>query len=152
MRIGHPEENETIWDYQGRDNFIVIPITGFVRKDKALTFIHPVAKQAEEKFPKLAAKWGYLVSSGIYAPIHRTKYLNLLGLKDRQHYAAAPDESTISASLMFLNELSWDNPRYVFYLDGFLGGDEFIELHKRYLTSDKVVVLLSSASHEPVLE
>lgn len=147
MRIGRYDENQSIWDYKGKDNFIVVPITGFVRKDGALSFVHPLAKRADEDFPKLSLKWGWMTSNGVLTPVHRTSEVNLIGMKDRDHYASAPDEEVIRDSLLTLNEVSWNNSSYVFYLDGFLGGEDFAQLHKDVLTSDRIVVLVSRDSN-----
>ena len=151
MQRVRPDEQYTIWDYHGRENFLVIPITKFIRKDGAVTFVHPLAKQAEERFPKLSAKWGWMLSKHILGPTHRTRYMNLIGLPDREHYASQASEVCIRTSLLFLNELSWDNLNYVFYLDGYLGGEEFAPLHKELLTSDGIVVLVSHNSNEDEL-
>lgn len=132
--------DESIWDYQGRENFIVVPITGFLRKDNAVALVHQVAKEAEERYPKLSNRWGWLMTNGA-VPIHRTKSVNLIGVKDRKHYAANPDDDTVTESLMFLNELSMDNPNYVFYLDDFLGGEKLADLNKKFLTSERIIVL-----------
>lgn len=140
MRLAVPDNEETIWDYEGRENFIVVPITGFLRKDNAVAMVHPIAKEAEDRYPKLANKWGWLTVNGAI-PTHRTKKVNLIGLKDRKHYASNPDDETVTESLLFLNELSLDNPDYVFYLDGYLGGEKLAELNKQLLTSDRIVIL-----------
>lgn len=145
MIIGYPEKN--IWEYAQRDNFIVIPVTGFVRKDGGIAAVHPVTKEAYELHPILPKKLGYLFSQGVTAPTHRTKSVNLIALKDREHYASKPSPEIVSESLLILNEVSLENRDYVFYLPGFLGGDEFISLHEEILLSDRIVVALSSKSN-----
>lgn len=147
----HVRTSESIWDYEHRDNFLVIPITGFVRKDNGLAFTHPLAKEAEERYPGLSRRWGYLFKSGVVAPTHRTKNLNLIGMKEKDHYAAGPSEESVITSLYLINDLSTDNRDYIFYLYGFLGGDKFADKHEEILTSDRVV-LLSPETHEDTIQ
>lgn len=149
MVIGYPDKD--IWEYAHRDNFIVIPVTGFVRKDGGIAAIHPVTKEAYELYPMLPKKLGYLFANGVTAPTHRTKNVNLIALKDREHYASKSIESVVSESLMILNEVSSENRDYIFYLPGFLGGEEFSKLHEEILSSDRIVVALSSDTNQPVV-
>lgn len=153
MRIA--KTNESIWSYSGRDNFLVIPINSFVRKDGGLAMSSDLAKEAGEKFPSLGLRWGYLVKNGVVMPIHRSSDFCLVGLKEKDHYASKVNPVVISDSLSLLNETSLNNPEHIYYLQGYLGGEEFSRMHEAILSSDRIVLLLpvdSEESHETVIE
>ena len=146
MRLVKPDE--PVWEYAYRDNFLVIPITHYVRKDGHLVMQGDLAKEAEARHPGLAKRWGYLVKAGVEYPVHRNKDFNLIGLKVRDSHLSKFEEETITTSLLYLNDKSTSNMNYVFYLDGFLGGNRFKSLHEELLTSDRIIVFSSDAHDE----
>lgn len=153
MRI--VKTKESIWGYVGRDNFLVVPINTFIRKDGGLALSSPLAKEAEEKFPNLSGRWGYLIKNGVLMPTHRSSDFCLVGVMEREHYASKSNPLVITDSLSLLNETSLDNPEHIYYLSGYLGGEEFSQMHETMLTSDRIVILLpedSEESHEHVVE
>lgn len=137
----HIKTDESIWEYSGKENFIVLPITKHVRKDGGLVFVNDETKEASEKFPDLQKVWGYFVEKGVHVPTYRRSNLNLIGAVDRNHYASNPDEETVEQSLYLLKETSDNNPNYLFYLQGPLGGDKFSELNYKILNSDRFILL-----------
>lgn len=137
----HIKTDEPFWEYSGKENFLVLPITKHVRKDGGLVFVSEESKEASERFPDLQKVWGYFVGSGVQAPTYRRSNVNLIGAIERNHYASNPDEETIEQSLYLLKETSDNNPTYLFYLHGPLGGDRFLDLHKRILSNDRFIVL-----------
>jgi hypothetical protein len=137
----HIKTDETFWNYSGKENFLVLPITTHVRKDGGLVFVREEAKEAAEKFPDLQKVWGYFIKSGVQTPTYRRSNINLIGAIERKHYASNPDEEVVEQSLYLLKETSDNNPGYLFYLQQPLGGDDFYELNKRVLSTDRFILL-----------
>ncbi len=130
--------DESFWTYSGQNNFLVIPITRYLRQDGYITLIDPIAKEAEQLHPPLRRIWGYLVDAGIKLPVYSRGIYNLVGAATRHHYASKPDQEIVIESLNLLVELADSNPEYLFYLNDYLGG--FKELNEEIL-SDRFIVL-----------
>lgn len=146
MIIAVPDE--PIWEYEREDNVIVIPITKFVRKDGGVVFVEELAKSAGERYPTLANRWGWLLNNGVSNPVFRQANTNLLGLPDRKHYASKPDAELVEGSLWYLSEQAMENPKFVYYLVGPLGGEEFMDAHKEILDEATNVVLLRKDTND----
>lgn len=133
--------DESIWEYSGRENFFVVPITSHVRKDGGLVLTNELAKEAAEKFPDLQKRWGYFIKNNVSSPTYRRAAINLIGVIEREHYASRPSEEVIEPNLYLLKEVCENNPNYIFYLSSPVGGDEFLELNKRILSDERFVLL-----------
>lgn len=133
--------DESIWEYAGKENFFVIPITTHIRKDGALVLTDELAKEAAEKFPDLQKRWGYFIQNNVFSPTYRRASINLIGVIEREHYASRPSEETVEQNLYLLKEVCENNPSYVFYLRTPIGGEEFEELNFRVLSDDRFILL-----------
>lgn len=130
--------DEPFWEYAGKDNFLVLPITSHIRKDGGVTFVDPIAKEAAEKYPDLQKRWGYFLSHGVAVPLYRSKTVNLAGIPIRNHYASKVDSEMVETGLYLLQETAMANPTYLFYLQPL---SEDIELHARILDLDRIILL-----------
>lgn len=139
MRVFKTDED--FWEYAAKDTFLVVPITEHVRKDGGLVLVDDFAKEASTKYPDLQKRWGYFLSNNVSSPTYRRMNVNLLGLPDRSHYASKPNPETVESSLYLLKEVCEENPVYLFYLYGELGGAEFREMHERILTNERIILL-----------
>lgn len=133
--------DESLWDYADKENFLVIPITSYVRKDGSLVLTNELAKEAAEKFADLQKRWGYFIENGVSLPTYRRANMNLMGIVERKHYASKPDKETVEEGLYLLNEASSENPSYVFYMYGLIGGEEFRDSHEKILTNERIILL-----------
>lgn len=133
--------DESFWNYSGQENFLVIPITSYIRKDGNLVLVSDEGKEAATQFQDLQKVWGYLVGRGVPLPTLRRRGVNLVGVMDREHYASNPNKDFLETSLYLLREMSESNPNYLFYLLGPLGGKGFEELNSRILNTDRFISL-----------
>lgn len=129
--------DEPIENYEASNNYIVLPITQFVRKDGGLVFTHETSKFFSEKY-QINRYWGYLVSQGIQYPVYRGKNTNLLGLPTQQHYKSAFSSELLVNSLLWLSELAEANRDYLFYLSGL---DEYLSIIKDTIQDVNVIYL-----------
>lgn len=137
------ETDEKIWEYFGEDNYFVVPISKYVKKSGDLTFYGSFGKAIAEKYPTLPTRWGYYVDEGVLLPVHRfpENQGGLLGGIEREHYASAVSEELVYHSLLLIAEFTLTHPSSLVYLPGWLGGEEFEELHHKTLTSERVILL-----------
>ncbi len=129
-----------IFEYEGENNVVLLPITRFVRKDGNLAVTSSITKSFMEKYPNLPKKWGYMVKADIPFPSYKTSTTNLLGLANRNHYASAISEEEFESGLWYVKEESLIKPEYVFYLveEDFMDIEKIKEIFKE---SDNFVLL-----------
>lgn len=136
------DTSENYWDYMAEDNFLVIPISEYVKKSGELSTYGEFGKSAAEKYPSLLSQWGYFLNAGVELPVYRIPNKGgLLGGVEKEHYASAMSEELVYRSLLHINEFVLNNPTVFVYLPGWLGGEDFQELHEKTLQSDRIVVL-----------
>lgn len=148
MRVYKTDED--FWEYASKETFLVVPITEHVRKDGGLVVVDEFAKEAAEKYPDLQKRWGYFISNNVATPTYRRMEVNLIGLPDRSHYASKPNLETVESSLYLLKEVCEENPQYIFYLYGELGGEEFRDSHERILTGERIILLERETNEDSV--
>ena len=107
---------DNIFDYEGENNVIVLPITRFIRKDGNLVVISDVARLFFEKYTNLSKKWGYMISQEIPYPSYATKSTNLVGIPNKGHYASAINNEMFENGLWYIREESLLKPDLVFYI------------------------------------
>lgn len=122
MHIGH--KTDPLSEYEGENHFIVLPITQFVRKDGGLAVIHSYTKEVFNNNPTIEKYWGYLVNSGVFAPVFRRTGAIFLGLPDRKHYASKLSEELVELSLIYLAEIASEEDHNLFYLPADFGEDK----------------------------
>jgi len=137
--------DDSFFSYAQYDNVLVLPITGFVRKDGGLVFVDEHAKEAAEEHPQLARMMGWLVKQDVPTPYYRKGDINFLGLRTREHYAGKDDAQLIEESLWYLNGEAIEKPGMVFYLYPL---NEDLELHRKILGQLPNVVLLRKDEHD----
>lgn len=111
------DKENSIFDYEGEKNTIVLPITRYVRKDGNLVAKNETTKQFFDKYSALPKKWGYMISQMVEYPTYSTSNTSLLGVPNRNHYASAPDEDIIQSSLWYLKEQALIKSDHVFYIE-----------------------------------
>jgi hypothetical protein len=120
------EIENNIFEYEGENNFIVLPITRFVRKDGNLAAISDVTKLFFERYINLSKKWGYMVSQEIPYPSYSTKSTNLIGIPNKNHYASALNNKMFEDGLWYIREESLLKTNFVFYIIE----EDFMEIQK----------------------
>lgn len=109
---------ESIFEYLGPVNVIVLPITTYVKKSTGeLSVVEPVTKEAFERFPFLSKRWGYLMDIGVTYPTYRSSDMILLGVPTKDHYAAKDNEIFIEGSLIYIADLAFQMSDKLFYLE-----------------------------------
>lgn len=131
--------DEPLINYAGDDNLLVVPITGFVRKDGHVALVDEDAKLISEKYPEMTKYFGYMVQNDITAPVFRREGINVLGIVDRGHYASALDVDLVSEGIMRIADAADEYQDMLVYLFPF-GGDE--DTNKEMFAESKNVVLL----------
>jgi len=135
------EPYDDFFEYLGPDNVLILPITGYVKKSTGeLSVVDPITKEAFERFPFLAKRWGYLVSIGVPYPTYRAKDMIFLGLPTKEHYAAKDDTNYVEGSLVYVADLAFEMSDKLFYLCP-LGDDLAATL--KYLEGVNNVVVLN---------
>lgn len=130
--------DEPIENYEQSDNFVVVPITLYTRKDGGLVFVHELAKLFDNKY-NLSKKWGYLVSSGIHYPVYRTDNTNLIGLPIQKHYKSAFDVELFTEGLFYLSEFASGYKDYLFYI---IGLDDHLDIVRGTLKVEHNIIYL----------
>jgi hypothetical protein len=135
-----------IFEYEGENNIVLLPITRFVRKDGNLAVTSPITKLFMEKYPNLSKKWGYMIKSEIPFPAYKTSTTNLLGLANRNHYASAISLEEFEAGLWYVKEESLLKPDFIFYLqeENFMDVEKIKEIFKE---TDNFVLLRKGEEH-----
>jgi hypothetical protein len=129
-----------IFEYEGETNYVILPITQFVRKDGNLAIVSEVSKVFFEKYPNLSKKWGYMISQEIPYPSFTTKTTNLLGVPNKTHYASAVNEEIFEEGMWYVKEESLLKSNFIFYLieESFMDKNKLKEIFKG---SENVVFL-----------
>jgi len=133
--------DEPLWNYAGEKNYLVIPISEYIKRDGRLSIVGADATEALTRFPDLPIVWGYFVGRGIQAPTFRRRGINLIGGLERKHYASKPSPEVVRGSLYLLREAAEDSPDFLFYFNGPLGGEECFRHHEEILKSDRFIIL-----------
>jgi hypothetical protein len=130
----------TIFEYEGKDNVIILPITQFVRKDGNLAVLSSVTKDVFEKYPILPKKWGYMISQGVPYPSYTISSSAFIGIPNKKHYASALDEELINSGIWYVLEEAMLKQEKIFYLveEEFMNSEILIE---RYKNIDNIVLL-----------
>lgn len=140
-------KENSIFDYEGEQNVIVLPITNYVRKDGNLVVKNELTKQFFEKYSNLSKKWGYMISQGVEYPSYSTSTTQLLGISDRKHYASSFDEEKLISGLWYIKEQALLNPNLVFYIEEQQEIDKNI-LQEIFEFSDNIVMLRKEHENE----
>lgn len=141
------DKENSIFDYEGEKNTIILPITQYVRKDGNIVAKNRITKLFFDKYPTLSKKWGYMVSQMVDYPTYSTAHTSLLGLPSKNHYASASDEELIEAGLWYLKEQALIKNDYVFYIEE---NEEFPKekLVKFFEDLDNIVMLRKEQNNE----
>lgn len=110
------EIENNIFEYEGENNVILLPITRFVRKDGNLAIVSPITKLFAEKYPNLTKKWGYIINQEIPFPSYVTSVTQLIGVPNKNHYASAVDLQEFENGLWYIKEECLLKPNIIFYL------------------------------------
>lgn len=110
------ELEEDIFSYEGPKNVIVLPITGFVRKDGNLVATNTITKKFFEKYHSLAKKWGYMINNDVIYPSFVSSETNLLGIVEKPHYAGAYRPEAIFNGFWYVKELALIRPDHIYYI------------------------------------
>lgn len=132
---------DSVFEYEGKDNIIMLPITGFVKKDGTLAVTSEVTKTFFQKYPSLPKKWGYMISNNVIYPSFLSSNTNLIAITEKLHYAASSDLNSIKSGYWYIKEMSLSKPDYVFYFFP-MGGKEGEEEFKSIFSDSDNVVLL----------
>lgn len=116
----------TILEYEGEGNVIILPITQFVRKDGNLAVTSENTKLFIEKYPSLPKKWGYMVSNGVPYPSFGTSGTGLMGIANKPHYASAYRWELYEEGMWYVAEQALMNPNTIFYIPE----EDFIDASK----------------------
>lgn len=130
----------SVFDYEGRDNVIILPITKFVRKDGNLAVVSEITKSVFEKYPILPKKWGYMISQNVPYPSYKTNSSYFIGIPNKKHYASAFDEELFKNGIWYLFEDAMVKQENVYYIieDDFIEASSLSEVFKNL---DNIVFL-----------
>lgn len=131
----------SVFDYQGENNVIILPITGFVRMDGKLAARNSITKEFFDTYPSLSKKWAYMIQNNVLYPSFSSYGTELIGIVERLHYASSIDKSSILDGFWYIKELSLQKPNHIFYFVEIGGEEEEKELREIFKESTNVVLL-----------
>lgn len=131
----------SVFDYEDEKNIMVLPITAFIRKDGKVASSNNITKEFFNKYPSLSKKWAYMLENNVIYPTFVSSKSELIGIVEKLHYAASPDEESILNGLWYIKELSLRKPDYLFYIIEMGGEAQSYMFKDVFKDSDNVVLL-----------